>query len=213
MRTSLRVATVLASTVIVCAGTLSAFAQSGASGTSVVVLDVAKVFKEHIRFKQQMDVIKKDVEKFEGKLRDDRARLQQMAEELRTYKSGSPEYKNLEAKMAKMTSDLQVETQLKRKEFMEREARLYYNTYTEVTRAVEAFAKQYGIQLVLKFNSEPIKPDDRNSVLAGVNATIVYQDHRDITARIVTELNRGSIQRNDHEHLATPPNIPRPTRN
>ncbi len=186
-------------------GVTEARAQS--AGTNVVVLDVGRVFKEHKRFEQALNVMKKDVEAFEQYLRQRRTDLQKMAEELRTYKSGTPEYNQLEERIAKQTSDLQVETQLKRKEFMQREAKLYYNTYTEVTNVVSKFADRYGIQLVLRFNSEEIKPDDRASVLAGVNANVIFHKNRDITNAIIDEVNRGMMIQG--RGGPNPPPIPR----
>ena len=191
MRISLLCATIVAGMLLVNASAVPTFAQ-GTTGTSVVVLDVGKVFKEHTRFNQALDVMKEDVSKFEKYLQDQRTVIQQMVEELkRKYKPGSPEYNAREAEIAKKTSDLQVDTGLKRKEFMQKEAKLYYNTYTDVTNAVEKFAIKYNIQLVLRFNSEEIKQDDPKTIIAGVNASVVYHNNRDITKAIIAEVNRG----------------------
>ena len=52
----------------------------------------------------------------------------------------------------------------------------------------------YGISLVLRYNGEEIRPDDRNSVLAGVNRAIVYQNNLDITKEISDRVNRLARQ-------------------
>ena len=46
-----------------------------------------------------------------------------------------------------------------------------------------------GIRVVLRLNSDPIEPDDRNSVLQGVNNSIVFQDNLDITDEIIRRVN------------------------
>ena len=177
----------VAASVLVLSATTSVSAQS----TNIAVVDVAKVFKDAIRFKQAMDVMKKDVEQYEGVVRRKQEAIKQDAQEAEKYDAGSPEYKRIEERAAKAMSDLQVEMNLKRKELMEREAKLYYNTYVEVTRLVARFAQENNVRLVLRFNSEAIKPNDRNSVLQGVNNNIVYQHQLDITGWVIGEINRG----------------------
>jgi Skp family chaperone for outer membrane proteins len=179
------------------------------SGPSVVVIDVSRVFKEHIRFKQQLDVMKTDVEGFEGYIRQQRKVLTDLAEEVKRYNVGSPEYKQNEEKMARLTSDLQVQTQLKRNEFMDREAKIYYNTYVEVSKSVSDFAMRSGIRLVLRYNSEDIDPTKRDSVLAGVNNAIVFQHKLDITDLIIGELNKGSLRQADRPDPTRPVLPPR----
>lgn len=190
MRISFRLAALAAGILVSTGIATQSFGQT--TGTNVVVLDVGKVFKEHARFKQSMEMMKKDVEAFEAYVRRQRDQITAMAEGLKNYNPGSPEYKDIEAKAAKSTSDVQVEMGLKRREFMEREAKLYFNTYTEVTNVVQRFADDNGIALVLRYNSEDINPDDRNSVLQGVNNNIVFQRNRDITATIIDVINRRS---------------------
>ena len=60
-----------------------------AEGTLVAVLDVAKVFERHDRFKARMEAIKGEVELFENSLKEERAALQTRAEQLKEYNPGS----------------------------------------------------------------------------------------------------------------------------
>ena len=84
---------------------------------------------------------------------------------------------------------MQADTALKRKDFLQREARVYYNVYAEVVKEVEYFAQRQGIDLVVRFNSGQIDPQDRKSVLEGVNRAVVYQRHLNITSHILNRLN------------------------
>jgi Skp family chaperone for outer membrane proteins len=174
----------------------------------VVVLDVSKVFKDHARFNQSLEVMKKDVEAFENYIRQERTRINGLVETLKNYNPGTPEYKKVEEDAARITSDLQVQTQLKRKEFMDREAKLYYNTYIEVSRTVERFANEQGMSLVLRYNSEEIDENSRDSVLAGVNNAVVYQYKLDITGVITKLVNQGVSPNTVDQRNA--PAIPRP---
>jgi len=72
---------------------------------------------------------------------------------------------------------------------MEAEAKVYHTIYVGVCEKTAAYAKAKGFRVVLRYNSDPINPDDRNSVLAGVNNSIVFQDQVDITAEIIRRVN------------------------
>src|SRR5262245_42597008 len=162
------------------------------SGTTVVVIDVAFIFKNHIRFNARMNDIKKDIEAFEAQIRTEQQNIQTRSEGLKSFSPSSPEYRNLETELAKATADIHVKAGLQKKELLEREARVYYDVYKEIESNVAVFCQQYRIDLVLRFNGEDMKPDDRNSVLQGVNKAVVFQRGRDITQSILTALNAGA---------------------
>ena len=177
------------------------------TGTSVVVIDVAYIFKNHVRFNARMNDIKKDVEAYDAQIRTEQQQLQTKMEGLKSFSPSSPEYRNLEAELARADADLRVKAGLKKKEFLEREARVYYDVYKEIESTVAVFCQRYSIDLVLRFNGEDMKPDDRNSVLQGVNKAVVFQRGRDITSSILQALNAGATQ------PPTQPAGPQPTVN
>jgi Skp family chaperone for outer membrane proteins len=167
----------------------SALAQSQ-KGTGVVVIDIKYIFENHARFKQQMEVMKRDAEEFQGYVRNEEKALRDKSEKLKEWKAGSKEYKELEEQIAQQASKLQVDTALKRKEFLEREAKAFFNTYNEICDRVGRFAEENGISLVLRFNSETINAEDRGSVMQGVNRAVVYQRNLDITLAVLEQCNR-----------------------
>lgn len=160
--------------------------------TTIAVIDIAKIFKGHNRFNQMMADIKKDIEEFDGIVKAETARLKSMGEQLQSYKTGSLEYKTKEEEIARLSSDLQVKVGLKKKELLEQEARVYYNVYRELETTVGRFAHANKITMVLRFNSEEMKEEDRNSVLQGVNRAVVYyHPNLDVTNFVLFELNRN----------------------
>ncbi|WP_254508358.1 OmpH family outer membrane protein [Anatilimnocola floriformis] len=162
------------------------------AATPIVVIDIAKVFKGHYRFNQQMGDIKKDIEDFDGYVKNETNKLKAMGEALQSYRAGSLEYKQKEEEAARLTSDLQVKVGLKKKELLENEARVYFNVYRDLEQKVAIFAQQNQIMMVLRFNSDEMKEDDRNSVLQGVNRAVVYYNPGlDVTQHLLVELNRG----------------------
>lgn len=159
--------------------------------TTIAVIDIAKIFKGHHRFNQMMGDIKKDIEEFDGIVKAETGRLKSMGEALQQYKTGSLEYKTKEEELARLSSDLQVKVGLKKKELLEQEARVYYSVYRELENTVARFAQANRITMVLRFNSEDMKEEDRNSVLQGVNRAVVYyHPNLDVTNYVLFELNK-----------------------
>src|SRR5262245_52835132 len=105
-------------------------------GTSVVVIDVAAIFKNNFLFNAKMNEIKKDIEAFEGQIRAEQEALAKRGEGLKSFSPTSPDYKNLEEQLARAGSEMQVKVGLKKKEFLEKEARVYFDVYQQIYSAV-----------------------------------------------------------------------------
>jgi len=176
---------------VVLAAVSVAPASAQTSAGNIAVIDIPVIFKNHTLFKKQMDDLKAQVQAAEATLGKDREQLQGMVKELQNYKSGTPEYKALEEKLAKLQANLQVKVGMQKKDFMEREARIYFNTYNQITETVSTFAQRHSITLVLRYNSNPIDPQNRQSVLEGVQRPVIYQSQIDITYDILRVLNNG----------------------
>ncbi|MEI6506056.1 MAG: OmpH family outer membrane protein, partial [Planctomycetota bacterium] len=106
----------------------------------VAVIDVGYVFKNHTRFKTAMDKMKDEVLAAENSLKGERDRINGLMEQLKGFNVGTPEYKKLEAEVAKAQGDFSVNAQLQKKDFMDREAKVYLQVYTEIEQAVSQFA-------------------------------------------------------------------------
>jgi Outer membrane protein len=111
-------------------------------------------------------------------------------EQLKGFNVGTAEYKRLEAEIAKAQGDFNVNAQLQKKDFMEREARVYKQVYDEVEKAVAQFAKEHRIAVVHRFDGEPVDSADRNQIMRGITKPIVYYEPGiDITPDILKMLN------------------------
>lgn len=180
-------------TVVACLASISLSAQAQQSAGSVAVIDISKIFKQHARFRASLEDMKKDVEAAEAGLRKDAEEIKKMAQDLQSpgnpYAAGSPQYKQQEELIATKQAQVQLKMNLQKKEFMEREAKIYYNVYTEIEAEVKRFATRYNINLVLRYNDIDMSPDNRQQVLAGVNRAVVYQNNIDITDDILRVLN------------------------
>ena len=219
MKASLRMATFVATVLLVGLAAFHATAQNGTrsgrpqtpprqAGGEVAVVDISHIFLNHNRFKAMKEDVTRDVKAIDGQLRQRQKDLVARVEQLKQFKTGSPDYKELEIKIAQQDADLRVQVQLKKKDIMQREAKILANVYAEIQEEVRWFAERHGISLVVNFNRQPINSDSRESVVRGVNRPVVYQNKIDITYEILERLNstrprnRSATRRNN--------DIPRP---
>lgn len=163
-----------------------------APGSRVVVIDLSKVFEKHPSFKAQMEAMKEQVTQFEGQLQQRGKEIQQVQNNLKQFQASSNEYKQLEGKILKLQAEGQIAAAQKKKEFLTQEAQIYFNAYNEIVGEVAKFAEQNGISIVVRFNSEPIAQESRQSVLDGVNRAVVYQRSSNITNAIIERLVRNN---------------------
>ena len=81
---------------------------------------------------------------------------------------------------------IQGQIALKRKEFVQKEAHLYFNAYREISDEVKYFCQQRGIALVLNFNGDNIHEENPDDVARGIsNKVVFYNKNLDITAYIL----------------------------
>jgi Skp family chaperone for outer membrane proteins len=175
------------------------------AGTSVAVIDIAFIFKNHVRFNGQMNDMKRDIEAFDASIRGEQQNFAKKREQLAQFNPSSPEYKKAEEELAHIKSDLDIKVAVKRREFLEQEAKIYYSIYKEIEENVAIFAQRNSIQMVLRYSGDEMKPDDRASVLQGVNRPVVYQDRLDITQHILGMVNAGARMPAGASGVAPPP--------
>ncbi len=200
VRNSLLFATIVAG-VLIGAGLLiesgaNAQGQAGAarapSGTNVAVVDVGFIFKNATRFKQSMDDIKNDDERFKQEMTAKQEAMQADMQNLQKMGKASTEYKILEERIAGDQTKLRLDMARKQKERIEQEAKIYFNAYRELEEHINKFATTYGIDLVLRFNAEEMDPSQPESVLNGINRFVVYQRDLNITGHILDQMNRNT---------------------
>ena len=161
-----------------------------AANPGIVVIDINYIYEHHERFKADMEAFKGQVQAADNKLKADYTEIQKMGEQLKNYNAGSPDYKRIEEEATKLTVQFNVKKASQAKELMEREGAMYFGLYREIQQELQYFAKQNNIRLILRFNREPVDPNDRKSVLNEINKAVVLHDLLDITEVVLAELNR-----------------------
>jgi len=175
-------------------GPARAAAPAVTPASHVAVIDVGYIFKNHARFKAEMDKMKDQVLAAENGLKAERDRINGLMEKLKGFNPGTPEYRQLEGEVAKAQGDFSVNAQLQKKDFMDREATVYHQVYSEVERAVAQFAREKGIAVVHRFDGDPVDTTDRNRILGSITRPIVFYDPQiDITPDILQMLNGAAV--------------------
>lgn len=196
----------LFSVAILLVGSLATFANAAPPVLEqrVAVVDVARVFKNHRRFNQELELLKKDAEDFQTQMRGVQEQLQQRVDAARAQDPNSAAFRAAEAELTAELARLQVTQRQKGRELAEKEARLYFEIYVQVTSAIANHADNNGVNLVLRYNSEPIDPADPKSIIEGVNREVMFQRGHDITDQIIAMVNGGQAA----PATATRPTVP-----
>ncbi len=166
---------------------------ANSSRFGIAVLDVSYVFKNHKQFLMSMEGLKTEMQSAEGQLKAERDQIQTMEEQRKVYKTGSAEFKKLDEEIARRKAEFNLKAGKIRKDFLEREAKVYYQTYMAVNQVVQYYAQQHNIGLVLRFNGDAIDQDRREDVLRAINKPVVVQNNIDITPDVLALVNRGGV--------------------
>jgi len=197
------VRTLLVSTFVlgsVLAASQSTFAQQapGAAGPpnfganagrfGVAVVDVSFVFKKYPQFTADIEALKVAMTKADESLKATRDSLVAKEAQRDTLKPGSDQFKQLDEELARDKANFSIQQGTVRRDFLEREAKIYYNTYQRVSEAVAQVAAQNNIGMVLRFNGDPIDPMQREDVMRAIMQPIVFQNNVDITPNVLAAL-------------------------
>lgn len=157
----------------------------------VAIIDLKYVFDNHMRFKQMTEEMRRSVQAAETDINARKDRINSLIKQLEGVKKGTPDYKQLEDEITQQKADLNALVSNTKREFMRREAKIYYIVYQEIVQEVEYFAQQNRLTLVLRFNGDPIDENDPDLVAKHLNKQVVWH-HRniDITGLILDTLNK-----------------------
>ena len=165
-------------------------APGGQAGPQLALLDLAYIFANHVKFKQLSDGLRRDVEAAEAELKNNKAALQKMVDQLESYNRGTPEYRQLEEDITKRQAEIQVQVNVQKRDFFEQEAKMYYTVYQEIMEQVRYYSDKHGILLVMRFNGDPFDENDPQGIQKELNKAVLYHNKMiDITPYILDAVN------------------------
>jgi Skp family chaperone for outer membrane proteins len=154
--------------------------------SAIALVDVNYIFKRHVRLRAQLKDLGADAEKVQKDFERQLQQLQEQKQQLNTMKAGTPDYTRLEESLVSQQSIIQGQISLKRKEFVQKEAHLYYNAYREITDEVAYYCQQHGVAIVLNFNGDTIHEENADDIARGIsNKVVFYNKNLDITPAVL----------------------------
>ena len=161
--------------------------------TKVALVDIGLVFKNHPRFSANLAELRNQADAFKAESQKLQQQLLRKADQLNQYEKESIEYQDLEANLAKESATLEVDQRSKMRDLLKEEALLHFNTYIEVSNFISQYCQEYGIQLVLRYNSEGMERKNPKSIMQRVNGGVVYHSQAaDITQPIIKRIAQGT---------------------
>ncbi len=157
--------------------------------TKVALVDIGLIFKSHPHFSASLAELRSKAEQFKAESQQLQQQLMRKAEGLSQYEKESEMYRDQEALLAKESATMEVDQRSKMRELLKQEAQLHFDTYVEIADYVSKFCEEYGIQLVLRFNSEEMNIKDPRTVMSQVNGGVIYHSRStDITKEIIKRI-------------------------
>jgi len=157
--------------------------------TTVCIVDMAKVFKNHPTFNQNLAKLQQDAELLKQTVNGKKGQLIARREQLNTLDANSQQFRNEESALAQAAAKLEVDAKNQIQQLSKREADLHFQTYEQVRQIIGNYCQQRGIQIVMTYSNEEVDLADPNSIMARVNSNVVYSTPNvDLTMMIIQGL-------------------------
>jgi Skp family chaperone for outer membrane proteins len=178
-------------------------------------VDVASIFKKYDKFTRNDALMKEDARDRQKKISQMQQELKGMLDQRNSFKPQSTNYRQKDMEIAQRKAELDLMTDGARREFQQREAELYHQTYKEIESAVAQYADANRINLVLRHSrGDELDPDKPQDVLKQISQQVVYSVRNvDITDTILAMLNRSNGTVQQRQQLQRSNNTPIQTGN
>lgn len=156
----------------------------------IALIDMGRVFKEYKKIEALKEDWKAEFSVSEESAKKQSGQIQKIIEEMKQFKTGSPEFIKLEKQQTQMAAEFESFRKNSQRDLIRKEAELLKTVYLEAMEVVGRFADKFGYTMVMRFNSETFDGDDMNKMQLVMNRVIVY--HRpedDLTDGVIKYLN------------------------
>lgn len=146
--------------------------------TSVALVDVGYVIKNHPSLNAEMERLNAEVKTAQEQIEQRRTSLLAESEKVgTTFDTNSPDFKAKQEQLLNQESKLRVDFLGQEKEFAEKRATVMAKSYQDVTAAINTVAEAYKFDLVLRYSKEQneMNPKNPQSVSFGVQKDVLFQ--------------------------------------
>lgn len=179
----------LATVALMGLGTASVFAQAPSQNvppsqppksgpTSVALVDVGAIIKAHPTMNAEMEKIKAEMEAAHDTIENRRKSLLTESETIvKNYDPNTPDFKQKQEELLNKESKLRVDFLGQEKEFAEKQAKVVYDSYTDINEAIKTVATAYKYDVVLRYSKEQDEMDPKKpqSVNFGLQRDVLFQ--------------------------------------
>lgn len=164
---------------------------AAAAPHQIGLIDMAHIFKNYEKFKDQTTGLQKAAEDAEAQAQAMVERGKQGQEQIKNLQVGSPEYTRIESDLIKLKNELETFRQVEQQKIVRQQAEVYKTIYLEVQDLVNRYAAHYKYTLVIRFNRGDVADaGNPQAILQNMNRQVVYyQPQDDITEPILKHLN------------------------
>jgi outer membrane protein len=186
-----RLWTVALATVGMLTLTSAASAQEQQLPHQIGLIDMAYLFKNYDKFKDQTAGLQKAAEEAETKLQAMMEKGKTQQQQLQGLQQGSADYARIEADLIKLKNEMETFKQVEQQKIVRQQAEVYKAIYLEVQDVVNRYAAYYKYTLVIRFNrTEVADAANPQAIIQNMNRQVVYyQTQDDITDPILKHLN------------------------
>jgi outer membrane protein len=155
------------------------------------LIDMAYLFKNYDKFKDQTAGLQKAAQEAETKLQAMMEKGKTQQQQLQGLEQGSPDYARIEADLIKLKNEMETFKQVEQQKIVRQQAEVYKAIYLEVQDVVNRYAAYYKYTLVIRFNrTEVADATNPQVIIQNMNRQVVYyQTQDDITDPILKHLN------------------------
>jgi Skp family chaperone for outer membrane proteins len=146
--------------------------------TSVALVDVGAIIKSHPTMNAEMERIKADMESAHDAIESRRKALLSESETIvKAYDPSSAEFKQKQEELLNKESKLRVDFLGQEKEFAEKQAKVVFDSYQDINRAIKTVAEAYSFDIILRYSKEQDEMDPKKpqSVNFGLQRDVLYQ--------------------------------------
>ncbi len=166
---------------------------AGATGTRIAVVDVGFIVKNHPTIRQQQTTIKDQVKSAQDELVKRRESLVKEAEQLKEFKEGSPQFNQLQERLANQEAQLKLDMVRKEKELDGVEATMAITFYQELQTLIKSVAEHNQIDMVLRSNREEPDLKQPATIQMALEKGVVYNkptmDMTDLILNMIKQQN------------------------
>lgn len=157
-------------------------------GFRAATIDINLLFKGDPKFIRLREELTSNVQAAEKELRGKNEQLEAKKQQLVKLAQSSDAFRKLKTELEIEAALLQSSLQEQKTALARQESEVYWTCYQDMSRLIEEYCEQHGIQMVVRAMKEPIDPKNPQDIAKELNRQVVYDKGIDLTETILQQL-------------------------